>query len=121
MSLSLRHHVVLKLCLVLATLSLSVACPGTTTGQALQIADGWAQRVCKLVNAFPAASSSALPPNVTINVAITPSAAVAVASETAPDAGVDAPTDVTVMMAVSAFKIPLPVATADAGSEVGAP
>jgi hypothetical protein len=103
------RDVILKLCVVFAALSVGVACPGTDLQTAAQTADGWAQRVCQLIAAVPLSSSSTLPANVTVNVQVTPSVAVAVVLSSVPDAGVqDAPP----RPVGSAYSIPLPMADA---------
>lgn len=102
-----------KFCVVLLTLA------GACTSSALQTADTWAQRVCRLVLAVPVASESVLPPNVSLTVAVTPSiAVVVVASETPPgkatsegDAGSSSDSTAPTASAVvqkKAFAIPLP-------------
>jgi hypothetical protein len=92
--------------LYLPVLIVAGACASTE----LQTADTWAQRVCRLILAFPAASESALPPNVIVNVQVTPTVAVAILSA-APDAGVDAPPT-----AAAASAIPLPMVLPDAAA-----
>lgn len=103
----------LKLCLVVAVISIGpIVAACTPDAQAVAAtADTWAKRVCNLIEQTPPAAASTLPSNVTIDVQITPSVAVAVVASYPPpqssvaDAG---PPQDAAPIAVSALKIPLP-------------